>query len=80
LVELERANGLTEYAVNFSIQQLAATNQLQLLNIEQYPAGDYLNFRLGIFYSSSLSYCKRYHSKMQQQKLYLPKGWIQTVL
>jgi hypothetical protein len=70
LVELERANGLTEYAVNFSIQQLAATNQLHSYwNIEQYPAGDYLNFQ--VWGSSTAQVChiaKGIISKMQQQK------------
>jgi hypothetical protein len=40
LVEIKRANGLTEYAVNFSVQQLLTANMLHSYwNIEQYPAG-----------------------------------------
>ena len=47
LVELKRANGLTEYAVNFSIQQLTTENKLHSYwNIEQYPTGNYQNFQV----------------------------------
>lgn len=70
LVELKRATGLTEYAVNFSIQQLIAANQIHSYwNIEQYPAGDYLNFQ--VWGSSTAQVChiaKGIISKIQQQK------------
>ena len=70
LVELKRANGLTEYALNFSIQQLVAENKLHSYwNIEQYPAGNYLNFQ--IWGSSTAQIChiaKEIISKIQQQK------------
>jgi hypothetical protein len=70
LVELKRANGLTEYALNFSIQQLATANILHSYwNIEQYPLGDYLNFQ--IWGSSTAQVCyiaKAIISKIQQQK------------
>jgi hypothetical protein len=70
LVELKRANGLTEYALNFSIQQLIASNKLHSYwNIEQYPIGDYLNFQ--VWGASTAQVChiaKAVISKMQQQK------------
>ncbi|MFV8360445.1 T9SS type A sorting domain-containing protein [Flavobacterium sp. LS1P3] len=70
LVEIKRANGLTEYAVNFSIQQLTTANVLHSYwNIEQYPAGDYLNFQ--VWGSSTAQVChiaKTIISKIQQQK------------
>ena len=70
LVELKRGNGLTEYAVNFSIQQLTTANALHSYwNIEQYPAGDYLNFQ--VWGSSTAQVChiaKTIISKIQQQK------------
>jgi hypothetical protein len=70
LVQLKRANGLTEYAVNFSVEQLTAANVLHSYwNIEQYPAGDYLNFQ--VWGSSTAQVChiaKAIISNMQQQK------------
>lgn len=70
LVELKRANGLTEYALNFSVQQLGAENKLHSYwNIEQYPAGDYLNFQ--VWGSSTAQICsiaKAIITKIQQQK------------
>jgi hypothetical protein len=47
LVKIKRANGLIEYALNFSVQQLGTENRLHSYwNIEQYPGGDYLNFQV----------------------------------
>jgi hypothetical protein len=47
MVKLKRANGLIEYALNFSMQQLASENKLHSYwNLEQYPSGDYLNFQI----------------------------------
>lgn len=70
LVELKRANGLTEYALNFSVQQLTASNKLHSYwNIEQYPIGDYLNFQ--VWGASTAQVChiaKAIISKMEQQK------------
>jgi hypothetical protein len=40
LVELERANGLTEYAVNFPFNSWQQQTNFSYWNIEQYPAGD----------------------------------------
>ncbi len=71
LVEIKRANGLTEYAVNFSVQQLITANMLHSYwNIEQYPAGDYLNFQ--VWGSSTAQVChiaKGIISNIQQQKM-----------
>jgi hypothetical protein len=70
LVELKRANGLTEFALNFSVQQLGSENKLHSYwNIEQYPVGDYLNFQ--VWGSSTAQICsiaKAIITKMQQQK------------
>jgi len=47
LVKIKRANGLIEYALNFSVQSLATQNVLHSYwNIDQYPSGDYLNFQV----------------------------------
>ena len=47
MVKLKRANGLIEYALNFSMQQLPTENKLHSYwNLTQYPAGDYLNFQI----------------------------------
>jgi len=47
LVKIKRANGLVEYALNFSVQSLATQNVLHSYwNIDQYPSGDYLNFQV----------------------------------
>lgn len=47
IVKLKRANGLIEYALNFSMQQLASENKLHSYwNLQQYPSGDYLNFQI----------------------------------
>lgn len=70
LVELKRANGLTEYALNFSMQQLVGQNKLHSYwNIEQYPPGDYLNFQ--VWGSSTAQVChiaKEIISNFQKQK------------
>jgi hypothetical protein len=66
LVELKRTNGLTEYA-NFPFNSWQQQTNYSYWNIEQYPAGDYLNFQVWDLLQLSLSYCKRYHFKMQQQ-------------
>ena len=70
LVELKRANGLTEFAVNFSIAQMAVENKLHSYwNIEQYPTGDYMNFQ--VWGSSTAQIChiaKGIIAKVQQQK------------
>ena len=70
LVELKRANGLIEYALNFSVQQLETENKLHSYwNIEQYPSGDYLNFQ--VWGSSTAQICsiaKTIISKIRQQK------------
>jgi len=56
LVKIKRSNGLTEYALNFSAQRLATENILHSYwNIEQYPAGDYLNFQ--VWGSSTAQVC-----------------------
>jgi hypothetical protein len=69
LVEIKRANGLTEYALNFSIQQLGTENKLHSYwNIDQYPAGDYLNFQVwGSSTSQICSIAKAIITKFQQQ-------------
>ncbi|MDX6183056.1 DUF4114 domain-containing protein [Flavobacterium sp. Fl-77] len=47
MAKLKRANGLIEYALNFSIQDLGTEKKLHSYwNIDQYPAGDYLNFQV----------------------------------
>lgn len=47
MVKIKRANGAIEYALNFSVQQLASENKLHSYwNINQYPSGDYLNFQV----------------------------------
>ena len=56
LVKIKRANGLIEYALNFSVQQLATENMLHSYwNIDQYPGGDYLNFQ--VWGSSTAQVC-----------------------
>lgn len=45
--KIKRANGITEYALTFSIQQTETISYLHSYwNIGQYPAGDYLNFQV----------------------------------
>lgn len=47
MAKIKRANGSLEYALNFSVQQLAAENKLHSYwNIGQYPTGDYTNFQI----------------------------------
>lgn len=47
MLQIERDNGLIEYALNFSIELLNAENKLHSYwSIEQYPAGDYMNFQV----------------------------------
>ncbi|MFM2368131.1 MAG: hypothetical protein RL619_427, partial [Bacteroidota bacterium] len=47
MVKLKRANGLIEYALNFSMQKLPSEYKLHSYwNIDQYPSGDYLNFQI----------------------------------
>ena len=47
MAKIKRANGSLEYALNFSVQQLASENKLHSYwNINQYPAGDYTNFQV----------------------------------
>ena len=56
LVKIKRANGLIEYALNFSVQQLGSENVLHSYwNIDQYPNGDYLNFQ--VWGSSTAQVC-----------------------
>lgn len=70
LVELKRANGLTEYAVNFSIQQLTTENKLHSYwNIEQYPTGNYQNFQVWGSSTAQVGHiAKMIISKFQQLK------------
>ena len=47
MLQIERDNGLIEYALNFSIELLNAENKLHSYwSIEQYPGGDYMNFQI----------------------------------
>jgi len=47
LLEIKRANGLTEFSLNFSIEMLETENKLHSYwSIEQYPTGNYLNFQI----------------------------------
>ena len=47
MVKIKRANGAIEFALNFSVQQLASGKKLHSYwNINQYPSGDYLNFQV----------------------------------
>jgi hypothetical protein len=47
MVKIKRANGAIEFALNFSVQQLAGENKLHSYwNINQYPTGDYTNFQV----------------------------------
>ncbi len=47
MLQIERDNGLIEYALNFSIELLIDENKLHSYwSIEQYPAGDYMNFQI----------------------------------
>jgi hypothetical protein len=47
LAKIKRSNGYIEYALNFSVQQLANENKVHSYwNIDQYPSGDYLNFQV----------------------------------
>ncbi|WP_298363699.1 T9SS type A sorting domain-containing protein [uncultured Lutibacter sp.] len=47
MLQIERDNGLIEYALNFSIELLNTKNKLHSYwSIEQYPAGDYMNFQI----------------------------------
>jgi hypothetical protein len=45
--ELERANGSVEYAVVFSVREEGVNRTVySLWNLEEYPAGDYMNFQV----------------------------------
>ena len=70
LVEIKRANGLIEYALNFSIEQQSAENRLHSYwNIEQYPAADYFNFQVWGSTPSQVSHiAKAIIAKCQQMK------------
>ena len=47
MAKIKRADGSLEYALNFSVQQLASESKLHSYwNINQYPAGDYTNFQV----------------------------------
>ena len=47
LAKILRANGDVEYAVSFSVTQKESSQTLySYWNIDQYPAGDYLNFQI----------------------------------
>ena len=47
MAKIKRANGSLEYALNFSVQQVASENKLHSYwNIGQYPTGDYTNFQV----------------------------------
>lgn len=47
MVKLKRANGITEYALSFSVTETAVENILHSYwNIAQYPAADFTNFQL----------------------------------
>lgn len=47
MAKIKRDNGTTEYALNFSIQNVGAENQLHSYwNIGQYPIGNYNNFQV----------------------------------
>jgi hypothetical protein len=53
--------------LELSIQQLATANIL-LLNIEQYPLGDYLNFQIWGSSTAQAYIAKSNYFKIQQQK------------
>ncbi|NJB71042.1 hypothetical protein GGR42_001504 [Saonia flava] len=44
--QIERATGDVEYALTFSIKQDGGNTLYSLWNLDQYPAGDYLNFQV----------------------------------
>ncbi|MAW94689.1 MULTISPECIES: DUF4114 domain-containing protein [unclassified Leeuwenhoekiella] len=47
LVKILKPDGIREYAVSFSVSQSENTQSLySFWNIDQYPAGDYLNFQI----------------------------------
>ncbi|MFP9097938.1 T9SS type A sorting domain-containing protein [Flavobacterium sp. RHBU_24] len=47
MVKLKRANGITEYALTFSVEQTETSNLLHSYwNIAQYPVGNYVNFQV----------------------------------
>lgn len=47
MVKIKRDNGTIEFALNFSVQQLAGENKLHSYwNINQYPNGEYSNFQV----------------------------------
>jgi hypothetical protein len=70
MAKLKRANGLTEYALNFSIQDLGTENKLHSYwNIDQYPSGDYLNFQVwGSSMGQVSSITNAIIAKFQEQK------------
>lgn len=71
MAKLKRANGLTEYALNFSIQDLGTENKLHSYwNIDQYPSGDYLNFQVwGSSMGQVSSITNAIIAKFQEQKM-----------
>lgn len=67
LVKIKRANGLLEYALNFSVQRLGNENRLHSYwNIDQYPIGDYLNFQ--VWGSSTAQVCNIANAIVSQFK------------
>nr|WP_315254856.1 DUF4114 domain-containing protein [uncultured Flavobacterium sp.] len=70
MAKLKRANGLTEYALNFSIQELGTENKLHSYwNIDQYPVGDYFNFQVwGSSMGQVSSITNAIITKFQEQK------------
>jgi len=67
LVKIKRANGLLEYALNFSVQQLENENRLHSYwNIDQYPVGNYLNFQ--VWGSSTAQVCNIANAVISQFK------------
>jgi hypothetical protein len=69
MAKLKRDNGETEYALNFSIQNLGTEKKLHSYwNIDQYPAGDYLNFQVwGSSMGQIYSITNAIIAKFQQQ-------------
>jgi hypothetical protein len=70
MAKIKRANGLIEYALNFSIQELGTENKLHSYwNIDQYPVGDYFNFQVwGSSMGQVSSITNAIITKFQEQK------------
>jgi hypothetical protein len=80
LLEIKRANGLKEYSLNFSIEMLASENKLHSYwSIEQYPAGNYLNFQIWGSSMDQVSFIANYILNKMEEALPLKSDYKNDV-